>query len=420
MTEPRNAADVITLLLEASHRLAPDEVGPAVRAACEPAGFRHCSLYLADYEQRLLIPLRPAEGEPFDINTTLPGRSFRHVEVVEVQGEGEPSHRLIVPLLDGSERVGVMIVEVDHVDDAVVKDATHLAGMAAELVVSKQAYGDNILLARRLRHMDIAAEMRWALLPPLTFTTPRVEVSGILEPAYDIAGDAFDYALNGDVLHLAVIDAMGHGLEASRMANLAIGAYRRARRVGMDLVDMYSSIDGAVASQFGAEKFVTGHLARLHLDTGVLRWVNAGHPRPLLLRDASVISELSGETCLPIGLGDVPTEIAEVVLEPGDVVLFFSDGVTEARSAEGELFGEGRLIDHLTRAATSREPLPELMRRLAHAIVDHEGHELRDDATLLATCWHGGDAEVVPLPSAPAGLKHPADALEVQRRTTTS
>ena len=102
--------------------------------------------------------------------------------------------------------------------------------ITAALVVSKSSYGDNLVLTRRLRDMDLAAEMRWSMLPPLTFTNDRVALAGMLEPAYEIAGDAFDYAVNGDVAHVAIIDAMGHGLEASRMANLAVGSYRHSRR----------------------------------------------------------------------------------------------------------------------------------------------------------------------------------------------
>ncbi len=65
-------------------------------------------------------------------------------------------------------------------------------------------------------------------------TTPRVAVAGVLEPAYDVAGDSFDYALNGGTFHLAVTDAMGHGLDAATMATVAIGAYQHARRISVD------------------------------------------------------------------------------------------------------------------------------------------------------------------------------------------
>ena len=163
----------------------------------------------------------------------------------------------------------------------------HMASLTAGLVVSKSAYGDNLVLTRRLRDMDLAAEMRWSMLPPLTFTNDRVAIAGMLEPAYEIAGDAFDYAVNGDVAHVAIIDAMGHGLEASRMANLAVGSYRHSRRRGLDLVATFAAMDKVVAEQFGAEKFVTGQLVSLDLANGRLTWVNAGHPRPLLWRDGA-------------------------------------------------------------------------------------------------------------------------------------
>lgn len=376
-------------LLERSHLLAPGDLGHAVREVAGLAGYRNALLFLTDYEQRVLVPVPPADGEPIDIDATMAGRAFRQIEVTQVQGDAGGT-RLNVPLLDGAERLGVMIVDVDHADDETVQGAKHIATLAAELVISKQQYGDTLLLARRRRAMDLAAEMRWSLLPPLTFTTERASVSGILEPAYEIAGDAFDYALNGDVMHLAVIDAMGHGLEASRMANLAVGSYRYARRTHLDLGTTYRTMDTAVSSQFGEERFVTGQLAELRLDTGMLRWINAGHPHPLLLRDGTVVGPLHADTCLPLGLGDEPMEIAETSLQAGDTVLFFTDGVVEARSPSGELFGEGRLVDHLRRAATSEEPLPEMMRRLVHAILDHEAGRLQDDATLLAVSWHGG------------------------------
>ncbi len=75
---------------------------------------------------------------------------------------------------------------------------------------------------------------------------PAGGCAGALEPAYDVAGDSFDYALNDDVLHLCMIDAMGHGLDAAVMATLAIGAYRHARRIDVELADLYAAMDFAL------------------------------------------------------------------------------------------------------------------------------------------------------------------------------
>ena len=100
----------------------------------------------------------------------------------------------------------------------------------------------------------------------------------MLEPAYDIAGDTFDYAVNGNILSLAVLDAMGHGLEASQIANLAVSEYRRGRQLELTLGELLHSMDDVVASQFGSSRFVTGQLAEFDLQSGRLTVVNAGHP----------------------------------------------------------------------------------------------------------------------------------------------
>jgi hypothetical protein len=383
---------VLRSLLAASHRLPPDKVAATVASHIDAAGMAESVLCLVDLDQRLLIPLA-ADGEgsqpPVDIETSDAGRAFRTERIVAVpQGDGAGT-RLWVPLMDGAERLGVLgaVVEVDG--DEARSRLSALASVAAGMVVSKSAYGDNLVMARRLRDMDLAAELRWSNLPPLTFTNDRVAISGLLEPAYEIAGDAFDYAVNGDLAHVAIIDAMGHGLEASRMANLALAGYRHSRRRGLDLLATFKAIDEVVADQFGPERYVTGQLAQLDLSSGRLKWVNAGHPRPLLFRDGHVVGDLAGETSLPLGLGDVPAETAQVSLEPDDLVLFMTDGVLEARSPQGQLFGRARLEGLLTEAVATGEVPSEIMRKLCHSVLDHQRGRLQDDATLLLVIWKG-------------------------------
>jgi len=292
-------------------------------------------------------------------------------------------------MIDGSDRVGVLGVTVAAADDVTIERVKHVASLAGTLVLSKSVYGDNLLLTRRLRDMDLAAEMRWSMLPPLTFTNDRVAIAGILEPAYEIAGDAFDYAVNGDLTHVAIVDAMGHGLEASRIANLAVGSYRHSRRRGLDLVATFTAMDQVVGEQFGAEKFVTGQLVRLDLSNGELSWVNAGHPRPLLCRDGKPVDDLHCETSLPLGMGSVPAEVAQVTLQSGDSVLFMTDGVIEARSPDGAFFGRTRLADLWGEVSAAEEMPAEILRRLCHSVLDHQQGRLQDDATLLLLVWTG-------------------------------
>jgi hypothetical protein len=379
-------------LLEAGHRLAPDQVAPAVAAHMAILGMDEVSLYLVDLDQRLLVLLGPGETTPaahLEIDSTLAGQAFRTQQIQPEPAADGTGTRIWVPLIDGADRIGVLVTTVSALNDLTAARAMHMASITASLVVSKSSYGDNLVLTRRLRDMDLAAEMRWSMLPPLTFTNDRVAVAGMLEPAYEIAGDAFDYAVNADVAHLAIVDAMGHGLEASRMANLAVGSYRHSRRRGLDLEATFSAMDNVVASQFGTERFVTGQLVRLDLETGRLLWVNAGHPRPLLWRHGAPADDLHCETSLPLGLGYVPAEVAQVSLEPGDAILFLTDGVLEARSPDGEFFGRSRLARMWQDVAAGGQLPAEILRRLCHGILDHQKGRLQDDATLLMVVWTG-------------------------------
>lgn len=373
----------IELLLD-TYRMHPDVLPDAIVDVANQVGGDNIELLLVDLEQRNLQPIAGG-GAPLTVDDGEAGEAFRTVR--PVVRERERGHRLWLPLLDSSERIGVMVVDVEHVDDEVLRQWQALASLAGELIVSKTPYGDGLALARRTRQPTLAAELRWAMLPPLAFHSPQVSIAGILEPAYEIAGDTFDYALNGSIAHFAILDAMGHGLEASRMANLAVTSYRHSRRCGSSLQDMVRDLDATISEQFGPSRFVTGQLATLDTETGRFTMLNLGHPLPLLLRGGRVIGEVECQPCLPAGLGSVPTVLAETQLEPGDQVLLHTDGVTEARGQAPEEFGTERLVALVDELLAAGEGPPELLRRVIEEVLDFQGHRARDDATLLLVGW---------------------------------
>jgi serine phosphatase RsbU (regulator of sigma subunit) len=180
---------------------------------------------------------------------------------------------------------------------------------------------------------------------------------------------------------------MGHGLPAGLLAAAALAAYRSARRDGRSLFDQARVIDEVVAAAFPGSAFATGVLAELDVATGRLRYVNAGHPPPLLLRTGKVVKRLAGGRRVPFGLGTVELTVAEEALQPGDWLALHTDGVTEARDAAGAWFGEERLADFLTREIAGGQPPPETARRLVHAVLDHQGGLLQDDASVLLARW---------------------------------
>lgn len=380
-------------LLDRAHQMPPHLIAPLVAQEIAIVGGRDVEILLPDYDQLTLVPLpgeRLVVGTPQPIEGSAPGAAFEADETVEQPQEH--GVRLFVPLLDGTDRVGVLAFTVDSVDDDDRRLMRRLAGLVADMLVTKNMYTDSFFRARRRQPMSLSAEMQWQLLPPLTMNTPQVAIAGALEPAYDVAGDSFDYALNEDVLHLAMIDAMGHGLSAAVMATLAVGAYRHARRFDRGLEELYAAMDAAVATQFTADHFATAQMARLEVTSGRLQWVNAGHPSPLLLRQHRVVASLDGPTTLPVGFGGALPVVSERVLERGDRVLFFTDGVVEEHRAGGEQFGEARLIDVVERASRDGGAVQVVVRRLSRNLVRERDGVTTDDATLLLLEWRGGSA----------------------------
>ncbi|OII62678.1 phosphatase [Streptomyces sp. CC53] len=381
---------LLGMVLDRAHELPPHRIGPLVAEALARLGARDPQILLQDYGQRMLVPLSGdglLGGAPQSIDRSEAGRCFlgaRPVDVVRPDGV-----RLHLPLLDGGDQVGVLAVTLDEADDDDRRLLRRLAGLAADMMVTKNGYTDLFFRTRRSEPMSVAAEIQWSLLPPLAMVMPRVAVAGILEPAYDVAGDSFDYALDGDTLHVAMIDAMGHGLDAATMATVAIGAYRHARRISIGLSEMYLFMDRAVADQFGPDHFVTAQMMRLDTSTGRLQWVNAGHPAPILVRRHRVVSRLDSPTTLPVGFGGAEPKVSELVLEAEDRVLCFTDGLIEEHESGREPFGEDQLIAWVDRLDSTGMGVRAVTRALSHTLKRARGGRTTDDATLLMVEWRG-------------------------------
>ena len=384
-------ASTSTVLLEAlrrGHEVEPHRVGAVADEAARRLGARGSVLLLIGLQQRLLMRVdadgEPA-GDPLPVEGTVAGRTYvtgrRHL--APANGGGEVA--LWVPLIDGSDRLGVLEL---HFDDAPADGELwpeDLATVVAMLLTAKKAYTDAYIRAARTRRTTVAAELIWSLLPPLTLATPQVSVAGILEPAYEIGGDTFDYAASANELVVGVFDSMGHGLQAAQPSALAVSALRNARRRALDVEETAAEIDQLLGRRYGGDRFVTALLLQLSFGTGLLRWVNAGHPQPLLVREGRVRGPVPGAWGLPLGLelGAGARPVNELAMQPGDRVVLYTDGVTEGRRPGAEPFGETRLAEELDKAALADLDTAETMRRAAHAVLDHHQHQLRDDFTMV-------------------------------------
>lgn len=413
VSESPDATSVIDALLARAHLAPPHELPELVRGAALGLGAEDAVIHLVDLQQTVLIafqdrggPSAPGSGEALPIDGTLAGRTFQQLQPHCQDELGRVV--LWLPLLDGAERLGVLAVTL--ASSAAALDAggddsrvglrwRRLATVIAELIMTKSMYGDTIVRLRRLSQMGLAAETQWSLLPPLTFASPEVTVAGALEPAYEVAGDTFDYAVDDGVTRAAIFDGMGHGLHSAQLAVLAVSAYRNARRAGRSLADTAAFVDGALVEVFGGSAFTTAVFVELDTTRGVLRWLSAGHPLPWLLRDRRVVKQLEVAPSLPLGVRVTdfdagPVSIGEEQLEPGDRIVLFTDGVTDARSPGKEFFGEARLVDLLVRTLAAGLPVAETLRRAVHELLNHHQNRLDDDATLLMLEWRSTNLAV--------------------------
>lgn len=386
---PEPSSDgVVTALLTAANALPAPDLRAVIDMAGAALGATSARMLVADYGLSSLRELgypRP-QGPPHLIEGTLAGRCFAAHEIVTVD---EDPATVFIPLTDGSERLGVLELTHPSWTDEHAAAAGAIVAVLVLLIISKRRYTDIVHQARRAEPLSIAAEMQWSLLPPLTCSTHHISASGLLEPAYSIGGDTFDYGLSPSGVDFAIVDAVGHGLPAVSISAVTVNGLRNARREGHSLETAYLDTDAALRSQFTRSAFATGQFGSLDHYTGELTWLNAGHPLPLLVRDATFIGELPCRPSLPMGLAGAVTEVAVAHLQPGDRVLFHTDGVTESQTPQGESFGLDRLADLLVRGATDGTSPAEMVRRLVRTVVDYNGHSLRDDATLFMLEYHG-------------------------------
>ncbi|HET9772013.1 MAG TPA: PP2C family protein-serine/threonine phosphatase [Acidimicrobiia bacterium] len=380
------------LALRLARNADPASVPAALAAAAGPLGATDLVVYLVDFGQTVLEPvpdLRTHANVPLTegVGTTMAGRAFVHQRAVTAERNGET--RVWVPVVEGSDRTGVLALTVPDDDDATLRSCEELGLFAGYLIATQSRCTDLYNLYRRRKAMTLAASIQWDLLPPLVVKAGDVAVAGLIEPAYEVGGDCFDYAVNGPVLDVAIIDAMGHGLTSAAVSGVALGSYRHDRREGKPLTTIHENLAAVLTEHCGDRAFASGLLLRLDIATGEMSWTNAGHPLPLLVRGGRVIGELEHRPTPPWGLFEgVPTEATET-LEPGDAVLLYTDGVIEARSKDGDEFGLERLADLVGQQASEEAQPEEVVRRLVRSVLEHQASELADDATVVLVQWQG-------------------------------
>ncbi len=285
------------------------------------------------------------------------------------------------PLLLADRALG-SLVRLDGPSPRLDESASE-AALALETI---SGYTDVVHAARRHKYPQPAAEMQQNLLPPRIARVSGADLAGGVLPGYDVGGDFFDYAQNGDGLWLAIADAVGKENEAAALAAVTIGALRASRRSGAGLEGTVAAMRDAVTTGEHARlTFVTAIVALWEPSTHRLRWITAGHPRPIVLRAAGDLETLKEGVTRPLGLptGDAEPRAAECLLSAGDRLVLYSDGLVEQRHwRSGEPVGINEV--HRVVRTSADASCAQTVRRLQDLVVEASRGQLRDDASILA------------------------------------
>ncbi|MCZ2812486.1 SpoIIE family protein phosphatase [Modestobacter sp. VKM Ac-2979] len=383
-------------LLERVEAAPPIDAVTAVTAELAAlSGATEVSFLIADFSGHALVRLGTATHAPEGSRV----RGLEHAETLRLAGTvhdqvlrtqqavvqtGDHGASVIVPVTDRGDAIGVLeLVLPEPPEEQELADISAAGHALAYVIIANRRHTDLFEWGQRTTPFSLAAEIQRRLLPnAFTCEAGQFTLAGWLEPAATVGGDTFDYTLDRDSLHVSVSDAVGHEVGAALLATLLVGSLRNERRRGLSLGDQTGNANDAVTAHSAPGEFVTGQVMRVDLHTQEAQIVNAGHPFPLRLRDGRV-EEVELAIDLPFGVqAGTEYRLQRFPLEPGDRVVFVTDGMQERNAASLDVAA--------ALAATAALHPREVVHELGQAVLRATGGVLRDDASVVCLDWYGG------------------------------
>lgn len=406
----KHAVEELSILNELARAIGasldPQEIiGTIVRKSLRAVNAEQGVIHLVDSQandpMRTLVREMSSsqEHEHFRINQTLVGWMQLNKKPLLVNSPrsdprfsgmrwDESIHSLLcVPLMIKSELKGVLTLynkkdNLQFTDD----DQRLLAIIAAQsgqVIENARLNEREKQLLKMQEELRLAARIQIELLPKSAPVIPGYDIAGRSIPAQSVGGDYFDFiAIDEQRLALCLGDVSGKGLPASLLMSNVQATLRSHALMGLTAQECATRSNRLLFQSTSPEKFVTLFYAILDLRANILSYANAGHEHPIILASAGSVNRLStGGIMLGI-LDDFPFQDDSVQIKPGDTMVVFSDGVTEAMNGDEVQFGEGRLQEAIVRHR--EEDASVLLESIVNAVKSHAGAAPQmDDITIL-------------------------------------
>lgn len=294
---------------------------------------------------------------------------------------------LAVPLGVGENVFGIIYADSPIAEGRFTEDhlkvLTTLASVASIRVENARLTEEQLERERLERELQVASEIQQRFQPTSAPQVSGYELQGISFPCYEIGGDYYDFIrrANGNLV-VALGDVSGKGTAAALLMSSLHAAVHAQFDTHKSLVETISSINRYLVESIPANRFVTLFYADLNPKTGALAFLNAGHNPPLIVHAGGTMEQLAAGG-LPLGImADADFREGNTKLKPGDVLVIYSDGVSEAVSPTGEEFGPTRLYEAVARnldesAAGIRDRIESALTKFA------QGTPAGDDITLV-------------------------------------
>jgi sigma-B regulation protein RsbU (phosphoserine phosphatase) len=279
-------------------------------------------------------------------------------------------------LADPEEKIGISPI-IKHMNFIQT-----LANLISVAIVNKRLHKEEIEKERLNREMELAADMQNSLIPDNDYSSERLNLNAHYHPHHLIGGDYYDYFVEESRIVFCMADVSGKGISAAIfMSNFQAKLHSLLKNTDLRLAELIDKLHNDIDEISRGDRFITFFIGEFNFDTRLLEYVNAGHNPPLLLKSGEIEELRKGTT----GLGmvrDIPTvNVGSVVLKRNDMILCYTDGITETINENEEWYGEERLLsifkkNHSKSAAETNQALLKSISEFKGNMADHDDFAL--------------------------------------------
>lgn len=314
------------------------------------------------------------------------------------------NRQMILPITGLSAHMERFARDSEHLSDEpfIANTGDEIEKMAASfnsMVVDIRKYIENLsaVTADRERiatELNVAKQIQASMLPSIFPAFPdrqEFDIFAVMEPAKEVGGDFYDFFMIDDKrMGVVIADVSGKGVPAALFMVITKTLIKNQAGFSATPSDILEVVNDKLLEANDAALFVTVFIGILEIDTGRFTYSNAGHNPPLIARNGGSYEFLKVDSGFVLaGWEGFRYKTAELFFKPGDRLVMYTDGVTEALNPDEELFGESRLMETLNEPSSSSIPLEELVHKIRNSIsIFESGTQQADDITIMALSFN--------------------------------